>query len=292
MNNGEMSNRELNNGEMNNAEQRHQGDLPRTYSSLFSHFNAVQISQFMTVVDACHVLQTKPEFVLMIQGPLRGLVPHRYAACGIGERGKLTIDYIVNVDFPERYLTTITSKRASKFMLNSPVARDWADLPQTRFVSGLRNLNPDYPDWTQAVELYGIDNMLVSGLHDLSGGKTSYFCFACCEEGDPEWMGYLIDLVTPHLHKALCRIGNFEFTEPTDTCELTVREKEILHLVVVGLGNIEIGKNLCISENTVKNHVRSIFKKLHVVNRVQAVSRAYSLNLLDVNHLLRARVPV
>ncbi|HCP14301.1 MAG TPA: hypothetical protein DIT32_00700 [Peptococcaceae bacterium] len=50
---------------------------------------------------------------------------------------------------------------------------------------------------------------------------------------------------------------------------LTHREKEILHLVSVGMSNQEISKNLFISEQTVKVHVSNILKKLQMKNRTQ-----------------------
>lgn len=251
------------------------------YNSLLSQFSALQTAQFMTVIDACHKIQTEQEFSSMIKGPMRELVPHQYAACGIGERGKLTIDYIINIDFPRQYLKAITSQRASKYMLKSPVARGWADTPQTRFVNELNKLSPDYEDWTCAVEKYGINNMLVSGLHDLSGSKTSYFCFACCDDSNPDWSKYLIDLLTPHLHKAITQVCSNQTKGRDDNNELSQREIEVLKLVSAGMTNVEVGKKLFISENTVKNHVQSIFKKLRVANRVQAVSRAFSLKLIE-----------
>jgi pimeloyl-ACP methyl ester carboxylesterase/DNA-binding CsgD family transcriptional regulator len=56
--------------------------------------------------------------------------------------------------------------------------------------------------------------------------------------------------------------------------ELTTREKEVLHLLARGLDNTEIGKQLNISEKTVRNHVSSIFAKLRVETRARAVAIA------------------
>lgn len=51
---------------------------------------------------------------------------------------------------------------------------------------------------------------------------------------------------------------------------LTVREIEILELVVQGATNSEIAKALYITENTAKIHLRNILEKLHLQNRIQA----------------------
>lgn len=55
---------------------------------------------------------------------------------------------------------------------------------------------------------------------------------------------------------------------------LTLREKEIMHLVAVGYRNQEIAGELNISPNTVKNHIKRINDKVGVVNRTQLVAFA------------------
>lgn len=52
---------------------------------------------------------------------------------------------------------------------------------------------------------------------------------------------------------------------------LTAKEKEVLELVSQGFSNKEIADKMCLREVTVKTHLNSIFKKLKVTNRTQAV---------------------
>ncbi len=63
--------------------------------------------------------------------------------------------------------------------------------------------------------------------------------------------------------------------------ELTEREKEILTLLASGLSNAELAETLFLSETTVKTHVSSILRKLHVRDRVQAVIAAYDAGLVS-----------
>ena len=258
-----------------------------SFSSLINKFSPEQTNKFMALIDTCHKLKTEQDFRDVITGPLRDIVPHECAVSGIGERGKLSIDYFINVDFPAQYFDYVICKKTSKVILNSPVAQIWASKPETRFVSGLDSLAPSNNQWSHAVQKYNIRNMLVSGLHDLSGNKTSYFCLANCAEGKNEWYSYVVDLITPHLHKALSTICRKDEISANERFELTEREIEVLKLVSQGLTNTQLGKKLFISENTVKNHVQSIFKKLNVVNRVQAVSMAYSMRLIQEHNLNR-----
>jgi LuxR family maltose regulon positive regulatory protein len=60
---------------------------------------------------------------------------------------------------------------------------------------------------------------------------------------------------------------------------LSAREGDILKLIAGGLSNKEIARNLAITPETVKSHVKHIFIKLNVEKRAQAVSRAQVLGL-------------
>ncbi len=69
-----------------------------------------------------------------------------------------------------------------------------------------------------------------------------------------------------------------EWLEP-----LTDREAEILQLIGQGLSNKEISDRLYLSTNTIKTHLRNIFGKLGVNNRIQAVARGRTLGII-VDH--------
>jgi DNA-binding NarL/FixJ family response regulator len=78
--------------------------------------------------------------------------------------------------------------------------------------------------------------------------------------------------------KLLASSGPDTVTAP----RLTGRELEVLRLVARGNSNREIARELFISENTVKNHVRNILDKLQLHSRMEAVMYAVREKLLDV----------
>ena len=66
------------------------------------------------------------------------------------------------------------------------------------------------------------------------------------------------------------------------TPRLTEREMEVLRLVAQGLNNRDIAKQLFISENTVKNHIRNILEKLHLHSRMEAVVYAVREKMIEI----------
>lgn len=63
---------------------------------------------------------------------------------------------------------------------------------------------------------------------------------------------------------------------------LTAREHDVLALVADGLPNREIARGLGISEHTVKFHLASIFGKLGVSTRTEAVQRGLRLGVIEI----------
>ncbi|HKH76039.1 MAG TPA: LuxR C-terminal-related transcriptional regulator, partial [Rubrobacteraceae bacterium] len=62
----------------------------------------------------------------------------------------------------------------------------------------------------------------------------------------------------------------------------TSRESEVLALLALGLPNKTIAHRLAISEHTVKFHVSSIYAKLGVTNRAEAVSQGARRGLISL----------
>jgi DNA-binding NarL/FixJ family response regulator len=80
---------------------------------------------------------------------------------------------------------------------------------------------------------------------------------------------------------ALARRDGEERAEQVPAPKLTEREMEVLRLVARGMNNRDIAKELFISENTVKNHVRNILEKLQIHSRMEAVMIAVREKLIE-----------
>ncbi len=66
---------------------------------------------------------------------------------------------------------------------------------------------------------------------------------------------------------------------PQPFAELSAREREVLELIAAGHANAAIASQLFLSHKTVRNHVSTIFTKLQVADRAQAIVRARQAGL-------------
>jgi len=86
--------------------------------------------------------------------------------------------------------------------------------------------------------------------------------------------------MTPYIARRVIEL--FKKYAPAETGEyaLSARETEILQHLVLGLDNYEIADKLFISRETVRNHIKHIYEKLHVHSKSQAVAKAIKQGLV------------
>jgi DNA-binding NarL/FixJ family response regulator len=87
--------------------------------------------------------------------------------------------------------------------------------------------------------------------------------------------------ITKRVIKRFTRLPRLE--PPKEVEELTERELDVLRLISRGLSNAEIGRELYISDTTVKTHITHILQKLNLRDRVQAVVLAYQTGLFGTD---------
>jgi NarL family two-component system response regulator LiaR len=81
-----------------------------------------------------------------------------------------------------------------------------------------------------------------------------------------------LPILSPEIAQTI--LHKIETPESRNNDKLSDRETEVLNLIISGLSNAEIGQQLNISTNTVKNHVSNILAKMNAASRTEAVSMA------------------
>jgi NarL family two-component system response regulator YdfI len=96
--------------------------------------------------------------------------------------------------------------------------------------------------------------------------------------GEGLWVG------APGLVRDLIRLSGRRGSSSEDSLveQLTARELEVLQLMAQGLANKQIALKLGISEHTVKFHLSSLYAKLGISSRTEAVKRGIELGLISL----------
>ena len=100
------------------------------------------------------------------------------------------------------------------------------------------------------------------------------------------------------LHPSIARkviqraiVSSAKSHEESAEIELSERELEVLKLAAKGSSNKEIAENLCISIRTVQGHINSIFHKLSVGSRTEAIFQSVKRGWLSFDDLSEEEVP-
>lgn len=153
-------------------------------------------------------------------------------------------------------------------------------LPDGSGIEVMRNLRLLHPETLCVVTtVMGDDAHIVAAL---SAGAQGYLL----KEQPAELIAHQLTQLAhgiPALSPVIARriITHFRLTGPAaDTSDdITAREKEVLALISRGLRNIDVARQLSITENTVAGHIKSIYRKLGISSRAEAAWHAARMGL-------------
>jgi NarL family two-component system response regulator LiaR len=152
-------------------------------------------------------------------------------------------------------------------------------MPHTDGVAGTKGIRESYPDIAViALTSFGSEDNVQAAL---KAGAISYLL----KDVSGEELAVAIrkahagqSTLAPEAAQVLIRAS----TRPPEIGhDLTLREREVLSLMILGLNNREIAEKLIISSSTVKNHVSSILSKLGTNSRTQAVALAVEHKIVE-----------
>ncbi len=157
------------------------------------------------------------------------------------------------------------------------------NLPDLNGMEATRMIKSKYP--YVKIVMVTVSDDIVDLFESIKNGAQGYLLKHVEHES---WIPYLkaimnddVQIDKPIAKQILKEFSGYEIEEENKEIDrLSTREKEILTLVANGLTNKEISQRLEISEHTVKNHLKNLFQKLHLNNRVQLAKYAYEHGLL------------
>lgn len=150
-------------------------------------------------------------------------------------------------------------------------------LPELNGMEATRLIKSKYP--YVKIVMVTVSDDIVDLFESIKNGAQGYLLKHVEHDS---WIPYLksimnndVQIDKPIAKQILKEFSNNQIIEDDKKDSLSNREKEILTLVANGLTNKEISQRLEISEYTVKNHLKNLFQKLHLNNRVQLAKYAY-----------------
>jgi DNA-binding NarL/FixJ family response regulator len=169
-------------------------------------------------------------------------------------------------------------------------------LPGLDGISCLALLRERHPDATVVV-LSGVeDDELIE--RALSGGAAALVKKSISPADLPVLLRQVLQgsvkFATPRIARAVVTKATRESqldvvrAEACGETGLTARELEVLEMVARGLPNRAVAEELFLSDQTVKRHLRKVYRKLGVANRTEAARTAYRLGLHGVTDGLRS----
>jgi LuxR family transcriptional regulator, quorum-sensing system regulator CviR len=242
-------------------------------------------STLLGLIGSLLDVETAADFEGWSAGPLQALLPHAMMICGLAEirPQQINIRKVIVHEWPLAYLDALRQPDGSFY---SPIMNRWNERHAPQLYEPYADVatSAQHRHWQEVFHDYGLRNIASHGVHDVAGSVTSYFNFSSIPGALDARTAGLLELLTPHMHLALTRaLSNVPLLLPGDANErptLTVRERDVLHWMLEGKTNWEIGQISGRSEHTIKHQVERILDKLDANNRAQAVAKAISLGLI------------
>jgi DNA-binding CsgD family transcriptional regulator len=186
---------------------------------------------------------------------------------------------VVNAGYPDEWLYLYWKNGFADVdpvfisALRSAGTRHWQEIYQT--VSSEKER-----EFIAAARQFGLHDGITTGSLDQACGVATFCSFAGEHPLDAKRLVPLVEYLGYYIHMALLRTASKSApVADRRVKELSPREVTVLNWMKNGKTNWEIGKILGVSERTVRFHVESIFSKLGVTSRSQAVAIAIERGL-------------
>jgi DNA-binding CsgD family transcriptional regulator len=248
---------------------------------------------FLRAAEAAHQVGSPQQFFVWLRLHFYRFLPHDLALVRVdtGRNGGRQTHVLNCVPLPKG-LETELSDAGARFWV--ALAEAWSQVGERALSVDLRSA--PFVALAPAMQLCesGFDHALVHALRGLGGNGEEVlvaFLRQGTEEAPTETSRCALDLWMPYLRFALSRVyvggGSSLDARPRGRGDghgskpLTDRELQVLAAVREAKANAQIALMLGISPLTVKNHLRSIQKKLGARNRAHAVAEAMSMRLIS-----------
>lgn len=202
-----------------------------------------------------------------VQGPLRKFFPFARALLIHAEVSleKIAVSHILQVGHESSYLDQLPAA----FELSERGCLRWWLENQRPF-----GVDPDRPPAiataTEIAEIkqFEFGRIAAHGTVDIKSKAGTYFSFAGIPEPLTSWHCAALTLLTPTLNDLFLAYIRDQLKKSGNTGQrLTTRQREIVRLLIKGMGNKTIAKEMGLSEKTVRNQLSAVYRSYGVGKR-------------------------
>jgi transcriptional regulator EpsA len=237
------------------------------------------------------------DLLMWLQGDLQSYLPHDMLIAVWGDFSTGALHHDVISAMPD--VRSLNSDTADINSLMSGLYAKWQFFGNRPFGFNTQELGVLLPDGSTSCALgHALKKMrsaLVHGVVDRRGGSDCLYATFSSQASAADAGRAALPILLAHMDLALRQVtplphqlpkvaqaANSVLTSLAREHGLSERELEVLQWVTAGKTNPEIGLILDLSEFTIKNHLKRIFKKLDVINRAQAVGKLQTMTAVNV----------
>jgi len=237
-------------------------------------------------IQNSHAIKKHVDFFVWLQNDICPFIPHDVLIASWGDFSNRKIDSDVSSCIPDIHTQQVAQGHNDIEPLMQALFKKWEENGDRWYFfeefdeSGLSAESSETD--SMLGKLQKMKSVLVYGYRDKRGeNDILYAFFRGCERAETQTS--VLSMIMPHIDAALRSIECL--TPPKKAVgdavsSISERECEVMNLVLQGKTNTEIGEVLFISLNTVKNHLKAIYRKMEVSSRAEAVARY----MVDADH--------
>jgi transcriptional regulator EpsA len=242
------------------------------------------IELYLRIIREGIAVRSHYDLLKWLQGDVQHYLPHKIMLAVWAGPNANQVEYDVVSALPGVRTGFLHSQRLLIFQRE--LHRLWVASGNTPYKQSLERCEQRCSPCAIRKAFYGMRSLLVHGICDERTGQDCLYVILGANDAFDDVALSVMEILVPYLDTALRRIApvtpqhRSEFApakapQHIKNCGLSEREAEILDWVRLGKTNGEIAAILGISAWTVKNHLQSVFRKLDVFNRVQAIAKVY-----------------
>ena len=249
-------------------------------TKVFDSLSKRELQDFLEILHYALEAETEQD-VTEVLLDVKKLIPFEHIVASLlrvgSSSGAQQFSRVVNISYPEGWIRAYAEHEYYKvdpvFLshLRTFSTQVWADAYKE--ANTKREM-----EFIEHAKSFGLVDGVTTGALDQNRGIATLFSFAGGIAGEGNRYSGVLEYMVHHLHHAL--VKNALAPTLNRVSRLSPRELSVLNWMRMGKTNWETSRILGVTERTVRFHVESIFNKLDVTSRTQAVALAMENALL------------